>query len=469
MGNMGKIRFRPGLFVCLLLLLLTGTIWAEEGNVIEQIAIPEVKYTHFKLANGLEIYVFEDHQTPLAEVNLWYKVGSLDEPEGMTGISHFLEHLMFLGTNTLGKDQVHALVKRVGGRNNAFTSYYTTRYYEKVPGINLELAIAIEADRMGNLRIDPEEFRRERAVVQQERRRNIESDAIRSAWETIKAAAYTKSPLHHEVIGWMDDIGRLTPEKVMEYYQRYYTPNNAVLTVCGAVAPQKVYNLAQEYFGAYQPRTVKRSIMVEPKQKKEQRLTIAKVTEIPYLVMLYKLPAGNHPDMTAVRFLLKVLVDKRVKPELEHRRELILGAGYGVDQLPVAGYAQIVLAPIDADKITIAETAFDAELKGLIRHGVKDSEFQGVKKEYLKDLVFKQRNISNVAGMVIDGVVKYNDPGYYRRQINEGQSITKADLARIAKKYFVKSQRTVGYIVPSQTITDSSKTEVNPGDGKRRK
>lgn len=435
----------------LLISLFSSTVLSEGINNDDQLSIPEVNYTYSKLENGLEIFIFEDHKTPLVEVGLWYKVGSLDEPQGITGISHLLEHTMFLGTATLLKDQIHDLVKKVGGYNNASTHRSYTKYYEVLPAANLELGIAIEADRMANLKLDPVEFDREKKVVMQERRRSIESNAISSAYEEIMATAFQQSPLHHQIIGWMKDIEEMTVQKLTAFYRQYYSPNNAVLVVTGDAAPEKVIQLAEKYFGSYQPRKIKRIHIFEPEQKEERVLTLERLTQIPYIIMLYKLPAGNHPDMTAVEFLLEVLINKptsRINAELKQKQEIILDAGSWVSRLPIPGYAQIVLIPNSEEKIKAVTEGFELELKKLIDNGITDEELLAIKRAVLKELVFSRKDLKVFKDVIIAGRLDYNDPHHYQKEIKAINELTKEDLIQAAKKYFVKEKRTTGYIVP---------------------
>lgn len=441
------------LTIFLLISIFTGVALGETADNNSRISIPEVKYSYSKLENGLEIFVFEDHKVPLVEVSVWYKVGSLDEPEGITGISHLLEHSMFLGTDTLVKDQVHKLVNKVGGFNNASTHSSYTEYYEEVPAANLELGIAIEADRMRNLKLDPAEFTREKEVVMQERRRSIENDAIRSAYEEIIATAFQQSPLHHQIIGWMKDLKRITVEDVNAFYRQYYAPNNAVLVVSGDADPKAVRQLAERYFGDYQPQKINRINTVEPEQKEERTITIEKLVKVPYIIMLYKLPAGNHPDLTAIEFMLEILINKptsRISTELEQKQEIILGAGSWVDRLPIPGYAQVVLVPVAADKIEEVTKGFEGELKKLIENGISDEELMVLKKAVLKELVFAQKDMIKFKDTIITGCLDYNDPEYYQKEIKAINELTKEDIIRVAKKYFVKENRTVGYIIPEK-------------------
>jgi zinc protease len=442
------------IFFGLLIAIFSTAVYGANNVTDNKIFIPEVKYTASKLDNGLQIYVFEDHKFPMAQVALWYKVGSLDEPEGMTGISHLLEHTMFLGTETLKKDQVHHLVSEVGGYNNADTSYCRTRYYEKVPAANLELAIAMEADRMNHLQINESEFNREKEVVKQERRRGIENDAFNSAYYEIMAKAFQKSPLRHPVVGSMKDLDGFTAAQIKNYYQRYYVTNNAILAVSGDVVPEKVLKLAEHYFGSYKPREIKRINTEEPQQTEERKLTIEKLTEVPYIVLMYKLPAGNHPDMAAIDCLLDILVNKvssRVTVELKDKQGVFLYSGAWNMKLSVPGFAGIVLIPISVAKIPDVQAGFERELQSLIEKGITPEELQAFKKSFLKKLVFEKRNPLNYADDVIEGILEYNDPDYYKKQIIQIQQLTESDIVRVAKKYFIPNTRTVGYIVPSES------------------
>lgn len=445
----GKSKFM--IAVILLITIFTGVALGGTFDKEIPLAIPEVKYSYSKLENGLEIFVFEDHKTPLVEVGLWYKVGSLDEPEGLTGISHLLEHTMFLGTDTLAKDQIHNLVKKVGGYNNASTHWSYTKYYEELPSANLELGIAIEADRMRNLKIGPTEFEREKEVVMQERRRSIENNPIRSAYEEIMATAFQQSPLHHQIIGWMKDIKGITVEQIEDYYRQFYAPNNAVLVVFGDADPKAVKELAEQYFGNYQAQSIDRIQPIEPSQDEERAITIEKMIKIPYIIMVYKLPAGNHPDLTSIEILLEILINKptsRINTELKQNQEVILGAGSWVSRLPIPGYAQVILIPSSVQKIETVTKGFDLELSRLIENGITDEELQVIKKKVLKELVFAQKDLKSFKDIIIEGRLNYNDPDFYQKEIKAINALTKEDLIKAAKKYFDKQNRTVGYIVP---------------------
>ncbi|PRX30980.1 zinc protease [Orenia metallireducens] len=442
--------FKILLLSLLLILFGVSSIYAQQLNQ-KELFIPKLDYSHFKLDNGLEIYVFEDHKIPLAKFSIWYKVGSIDEPEGISGISHLLEHTMFLGTESLAKDQVHQLIKSVGGSNNAGTYYDYTTYYEEIPSAKLELAMAIEADRMRNLKVNPEEFYREREVVKQERRMRVENNIFSSSLEEIQAEAFKESPLHHQVIGWMEDINNITVEDIRDYYTRYYAPNNGVMVVSGDVDPQEVHTLAQKYYGSYQPQEIKRLEAIEPEQKSERIIKLKKMTQVPIIAMLYKIPKGDHPDMVAINALLDILVNNstsRVKTELQQKKRMILEAGGFTVGLRKPGYALLYTVPMSEGIVYDVRYDFDQELEKLIEQGIKENELKIVKKRVLKDLIFSQKDISSAADTVATSVVRYNDPTLYQKNIQRLKNLTTKDIIRVAQKYFVRDNRTIGYILP---------------------
>ncbi|WP_018250229.1 M16 family metallopeptidase [Orenia marismortui] len=442
------------LLISLLLFnLFIGVALAQKTDLSEEFFIPKLDYSHFKLDNGLKVYVFEDHKAPLAKFSIWYKVGSIDEPEGITGISHLLEHTMFLGTEALGKDQVHKLVKSVGGVNNASTYYDYTMYYEEIPSTKLELAMAIESDRMENLKIDKEEFSREKEVVKQERRMRVENNIFSSAMEEIQAKAFPNSSLHHQVIGWMNDLNNITVDDMREHYTKYYAPNNAIMVVTGDVDPKKVHQLAKKYYGDYKAQEIKRLKNIEVKQNQERVIKLEKRTKVPIIAMMYKIPSGDHPDMPAIKALLDILINNsssRVKTELQKNKRMILESGGFTIDLRIPGYALLYTVPLSENFIDQVQEEFDKELEKIIDNGVSYKELEIVKKDSLKDIIFRQKDISSAAELVATSLIRYDNPKLYQQNIKRLKNLTVEDIQKVAKKYFIKSNRTIGYILPQK-------------------
>ncbi len=414
-----KLNFKV-IFSLFVVLTLTLPIFSADSDTGLDFKIPEVEYSKYELDNGMEIYVIEDHDVPLVKFSVWYRVGSIDETKGITGISHMLEHSMFLGTETLKKDQVHKLVKQVGGISNAGTFYDFTMYYEELPSAKLELAVAIEADRMRNLEFSKEAFQNETDVVRQERRRRIENNFFQSALEKVQAKAFKDSGLHHQIIGWGKDIENYTKKDLLNYYREYYAPNNAVAIVAGDVDPDNVHKLVKKYFGDYKREKITRREQKELKQKEERFIKIEKVTKLPVIAMMYKVPRGNHKDFPAISALMDILINNpnsRVKKELKRNKRLIMQAGGFPLGLRIPGFSLVYAIPMSEKNMDKVKKGIDKEIDKIIKNGVSDKELKRVKKSTMKQMVFMQKDKTNFTRTIAGNVVRFNNPELYKRNL----------------------------------------------------
>ncbi len=206
---------------------------------------------HFTLENGLEVVVVSDHRAPVVTHMVWYRVGSADEPRGKSGIAHFLEHLMFKGTDTLGPGEASKIIAKIGGNENAFTSYDYTAYYQTVAPEKLATVMEIEADRMVNLKLDPKHVLSERDVILEERRTRTDNSDAAKFREQINAAMYLAYPYRIPVIGWAHEMRQLSPEDAITFYRRWYAPNNAIVVVAGDVTAETVRGFAENIMARY--------------------------------------------------------------------------------------------------------------------------------------------------------------------------------------------------------------------------
>ncbi|RMD46704.1 MAG: insulinase family protein, partial [Alphaproteobacteria bacterium] len=233
--------------------------------------------SHFTLENGLELVVIEDHRAPMVHHMVWYRVGAADEPPGRSGIAHFLEHLMFKGTDEVGPAEFSRLVAATGGSDNAFTSYDYTAYFQRVPADALDLVMRLEADRMRDLRLDPKDVVTERDVILSERGQRIENDPAALLREEAGAAFWRNHPYGVPVIGWRHEVARLTREDALAFYRRFYAPNNAIVVVSGDVSPERALELARKWYGplAPTPGLGPRLRPQEPPHRAEMRVSLA--------------------------------------------------------------------------------------------------------------------------------------------------------------------------------------------------
>ncbi len=434
-------------FMCILSLTLFFTLTASA----EKIKLEQPEYQSFKLDNGLQVMVFPDHSIPLLRYSIYYNVGSIDEKAGQTGISHFLEHLMFLGTKNLPEGEIDDLISSVGGQLNAATSYDYTYYYHEVPSSALELVMALESDRMQNLRFNEQEINREREVIKQERRMRTENNIFSRGFEKIKAHAFKDSYLEHNVIGWMEDLNSISTAELKKYYQRYYSPNNALIVVSGDVEAKAVKRMAQEYYAAYQSENIQRKDFELPEQNQEKTHTVRLNTNIPYALQMYKIPPADNLEVAALEIFLDILANNqssRLKEKLQKEAGIILDSGAFMYPLRTESFALVYFIPSNQDLVEQAQQAFDRELQKIFTEGITAQEFEMVKKQYQKSLIFSQKNINSAASNYALSTLRFNKTDLIAEKIDYINSLSKEDVVQIAQKYFKQNQRTRGYILP---------------------
>jgi zinc protease len=434
-------------FMCILSLILLFTLTASADEILLQ----QPEYQQFELDNGMQFMVFPDHSIPLIRYSVYYNVGAIDEADGQTGISHFLEHLMFLGTENLPEGEIDDLISSVGGQLNAATSFDYTYYYHEVPSSMLELVTALESDRMQNLRFNKEEINREREVIKQERRMRTENNIFSRGFEEIKAHAFEDSYLEHNVIGWMEDIKSISTEELQNYYQRYYSPNNALVVVSGDVEAGALKNLAEKYYSQYQAAEIDRKEFNLPQQNKERTKKVELNTNIPYALQLYRIPPANNLEITALEIFLDILANNessRLKEKLQQEAGIILDSGAFLYPLRTDSFALIYFIPSNQNLVDQAQHAFDRELEKIFKEGITAQEFEMVKKQYQKSLIFSQKNINSAASTYALSELRFDRADLIEAKIQYINNLSREELVQVAQKYFSPEQRTKGYILP---------------------
>jgi zinc protease len=283
---------------------------------IVTLALPasaEEPVTTFNLDNGLQVVVIEDHRAPVVVQMIWYRVGAADEPPGHSGIAHFLEHLLFKGTEKIAPNAFSGIVEAQGGDDNAFTSWDYTAYFQRISADRLDLVMEMEADRMRNLRLTEDDVATERQVILEERAQRTDSNPDALLSEQMRAAQFQNSPYGIPVIGWRHEMEALSREDALSYYERFYAPNNATLVIAGDVDPEAVKALAEKHYGVLAPSEgiVPRDRPQEPPQLSERRLVLAdeRVSE-PYVMRTYLAPErdpGDQKQAAALTVLAELL------------------------------------------------------------------------------------------------------------------------------------------------------------------
>lgn len=453
------------LLMALALLGLGG--WSGTSALADDI------HTH-ELDNGLRVVVLENHRAPVVVNQIWYRVGSVDEYRGVTGVSHALEHMMFKGTDDLESGEFSRRVARHGGRDNAFTSRDFTGYHQTIAADRLPMLLTMEADRMTDLILLEEEFLPEMRVVQEERRERVDDRPQSLLWERIRATAFPSSPARLPIIGWQSDLEHMVIDDLQDWYDRWYGPNNAVLVVAGAVTADEVFALAEDAFGDIAAIDLPRRLPIEEIDPDgEHRLELHAPARVPYLGMAWRLPSlttlDEPDDAWALSVLAGVLdagrsgrIDRRVVREQQIATSA--GAGYspfgrGDTLFTVAG------TPAGDHSIDDLETALRGEIERLRAEPVDDDELERVRTRTRASQVFALDSVSGRARRV----ARLESLGLGHEtwdQYLEGiAGVTAADIQRVAQEYLTAERLTVGVLVPDGMPTPGREGPGQEGPG----
>lgn len=414
------------------------------------------------LPNGLKVLLVEEPKAPVVTIQVWYKVGSRNEPVGKTGISHMLEHMMFKGTPTIGPKQFDLIVQRSGGQDNAFTTADYTAYYEDFAADRVLLGLGLEADRMAHLLLDEKEFLPERQVVMEERRLRIEDQPANLLGEVMRATAFLAHPYRWPVIGWPSDIEGYTREDLVRYFRAHYAPNNAILIVAGDINKDALLVRIQELFGKI-PRgpEVPRVGTVEPKQQGERRAYVKRDAELPVFSAVYHVPNLTHPDSFALDVLAYVLgggQSSRLHQSVVYEKRLAAyaAADYsGIHADP--NLFGLSAGPLPGKTAEEVEQAIYAEVERVQREPVSERELQKAKNQITSEFIFAQDSVHRLARLLgeFEAVASWRLLAGYLDGI---QKVTAADVTRVAREYLTKENRTAAILIPTRPIAAATGT-----------
>ena len=411
----------------------------------------------FRLGNGMRIIVQEDHRAPTVAHMVWYRAGAMDEQNGTTGVAHVLEHMMFKGTKTLKPGEFSAKVAALGGRDNAFTGKDYTAYYQQVEKSRLEQVMALEADRIQNLTMDKEEFAKEIRVVMEERRLRTEDQPLSLLYEALYATAFVSSPYRNPVVGWMNDLQNMTAADALDWYRRWYAPNNATMVVTGDVDAKRVRDLAEKYFGKMPPKTLpKTKPQTEPPQAGIKHVVVRAPAENPYLVMAWKVPnlrdVEKDEDVHALDVLAAVLdgYDNARLPAKLVRTDRIANSVDASFEPVARGPVMFTLSGVPAKDTTVGqlEHALRGELARIASDGVSPEELRRVKSQLIASQVYKR---DSVFGQAME-IGSMEMAGISFRQIDliieKLAAVTPEQVKTVAQKYFSDEQLTIATLQP---------------------
>jgi zinc protease len=406
------------------------------------------------LDNGLRVLLLEDHRSPIVSFQMWYRVGSRNEQRGHTGIAHFLEHLMFKGTPRVGPKEFARLVEQNGGQNNAFTTQDVTSYYENIAADRINLVIDLEADRMQNLLLDPREIDSERQVVIEERRTRTEDDPGGFLGEEVGSLAFKAHPYGQPIIGWMEDIRRLTAEEIRAFYRTYYVPNNALLVAVGDFDAPAVLEQIRAKFGPI-PRGAAPPPMaaVEPAQNGERRVVVKKDAELPIVYLGYHVPNQQSPDAPALEVLSTILSGgraSRLYRDLVYQRQLALEAGGDFSYFTLdPSLFWFWATPMPGQTPETMEKELLGHMERLAREPVTEEELTRARNQTEAGFVFQEDSVHRRAALL----ARFELIGGYAlmdRFLDTIRAVTAADVMRVAGKYFSDDRKNIGVLLPKK-------------------
>jgi zinc protease len=444
------MRLRTALgFIPLLSVLLTPT-WAtsaeNNNNTFET-----------RLPNGMRVVVREDHRAPTAVQMVWYRVGSIDEHDGVTGVAHVTEHMMFKGTPSVGPGEFNRRVAAVGGRDNAFTSTDYTAYFQQVPASQLKTVMALEADRMRHLTLDPDGYSKEIQVIMEERRMRTDDQSSARVHEAMNAVSWQAHPYRRPVIGWMSDLEQMKVADVRDWYRRWYVPNNATLVVVGDVNHQQVFGWARQTYGAIPARALpERKQYEEPVQTGQRQLDVKAPADLPLLVMGWKAPRLNDPrkdvDPYALEMLAQILDGHeaaRLPTALVREQQVAVSVDTSYDSTNRGpGMFLLQASPRPGHTVAELELAIRGALAEVANKGVTEQELARARSQLRASEVYKKDSVMGQAMEI--GMLETLGYGWQASplMLDKLNEVTVADVQRVAQSYFKDDQLTIARLVP---------------------
>lgn len=415
------------------------------------------------LHNGLTVILKEMHHAPVASFMIWYRVGSRNEVPGITGISHWVEHMMFKGTPTFPGSLLDRMISREGGYWNAFTWLDFTAYYETMPSNRIDLALRLEADRLANTLMTPEDIEAERTVILSERGM-YENDPRFKLSEELTSAAFRVHPYHHEVIGDEADLRSMTPDDLRRHYRHYYAPNNAIAVAVGDFATAEMLARIEALFGGLAPGAELPLITrQEPPQNGERRVTLHGPADAAYLTFAYKAPAADHPDYFALTLLNAAFAggsslgmfggggsnkSSRLYKALVHTD--LAAAAYGSLGPTRDPFLYTINAVVRHGRsLSEVEAALEAELARLESSPITQPELDKALKRAKAEFVLAGESITGQAQLLGMAEAVVGDYRWFETVLDRLQSVTLGDIERARRTYLRKSNRTVGWYEPT--------------------
>ena len=456
---MRRIVFSKSVFGVLALCALCGVCALVTGSRliaadVDGIKVPKLELHDTHLDNGLRVILVPDHSAPVYAINVTYNVGSRNEPPGHTGYAHLFEHMMFQGSENVGKGEHFILIFNNGGGMNGTTNEDRTNYFEELPKNQLDLGLYLEADRMRSLAVTQPNLDNQRAVVQEERRQSVDNQPYGHADLDIDNLSYDNFAYKHSTIGSMADLDHASLQDVQSFFKTYYAPDNAVLVLVGDFDPEEALAKVKKYFDAIpsQPAPPKVDLSEEQHYGERRETIYDPLAREPQIIEAYHIPAGNTPENYAAQALAGILSggqSSRFYQHLVKEKQLAVNVEAEPDARIGPSLFYIVATPRPGVSMTDLEKGIDDELAGVIKDGVTPDELAKAKTQQLRRFIDQRRSTLNTANLIGQYAVYYDDPNLINTVADKEAAVTLDDVHAVATKYLVRDERAVVITIPA--------------------
>lgn len=413
----------------------------------------EIKFKEFKLDNGLNVIMHQDKTTPIVAVSVLYHVGSKNENPERTGFAHFFEHLLFEGSENIARGEYMKKIQSIGGTLNAYTSNDQTYYYEVVPSNYLETALYMESERMLHAKIDTVGVNTQREVVKEERRQRYENQPYGTILPEVLKRSYYVHPYQWPPIGSMEHLNSARLDQFMDFYETFYVPNNAVLTIAGDIDYDQAEKWIRTYFAEIPKGTkeIPRPTVTEPRRNKEIRDIIYDNIQLPAVIEAYNLPRKDHPDSYALDMLSTYLTggnSSLLNKELVDKEQVALQIAAIPLDLEDGGIFLlygIANMGINADSL---EHSIDVQIEKVKAEGISEKDFQKLLAQVENAVVTQNSSVAGIAENLAESKVYFGDANEINKEMEKYNKVKREDIQRVAKEYFDKSGRVVLHYLP---------------------
>ncbi|KPP89015.1 MAG: zinc protease [Rhodobacteraceae bacterium HLUCCA08] len=426
-------------------------------------ALAAEKVTTFTLDNGMDVVVIEDHRAPVVVHMVWYRTGAADEPAGQSGIAHFLEHLMFKGTDDYGPGEMSDIIAANGGSDNAFTSWDYTAYFQRIAADRLDLMMRMEADRMTDLVLSPADIRTERDVILEERNQRVDNNPNALMREQMRAAQYLNHPYGVPIIGWRHEMEGLDMDAALAFYDRFYAPNNAILVVAGDVEPDQVRALADTHYGPIpaNPDLMPRTRIQEPPQLAERRIVFAdpRIAQ-PYLARSYLAPErdpGDQGQAAALTYLAELIggspFTSTLGVALQFDSQVAVYSNAFYDGLNLDdGTFGLTVVPAEGVTLQEAEDAMDAAIAAFLDGDIDPARIEAIRTQFRASEIYALDNVMGLAqryGSALTSGLTVEDVQAWPQAL---QDVTEADIRAAAEAVLNRDRAVTAWVVPSREL-----------------